>query len=211
MPAASSLPRPLELFSARAAISRARAFYADVKGRLQSLGRPGEHMKVLPRAFVVVGDTAEEAREKRMRLDGLVHYDSAIASLSIMLGHDVSRFDPDGPLPSIPDSNASKSGRERIVELVQREKLRQNPQRKSRSNAAGKPLLSRTDRAFGTIGRTRIHDALSNVGGQGWNRTADTRIFSPLLYRLSYLPTDASCAELPLLPILDAACNRSPL
>ena len=27
-----------------------------------------------------------------------------------------------------------------------------------------------------------------NVGGQGWNRTTDTRIFSPLLYRLSYLP-----------------------
>ncbi len=24
-------------------------------------------------------------------------------------------------------------------------------------------------------------------GGQRWNRTTDTRIFSPLLYRLSYL------------------------
>ena len=24
-------------------------------------------------------------------------------------------------------------------------------------------------------------------GGQNWNRTSDTRIFSPLLYRLSYL------------------------
>ena len=27
------------------------------------------------------------------------------------------------------------------------------------------------------------------VGGQGRNRTADTRIFSPLLYQLSYLAT----------------------
>ena len=27
----------------------------------------------------------------------------------------------------------------------------------------------------------------SNIGGQGQNRTADTGIFSPLLYRLSYL------------------------
>ena len=26
-----------------------------------------------------------------------------------------------------------------------------------------------------------------NIGGQGKNRTADTRIFSPLLYQLSYL------------------------
>jgi hypothetical protein len=28
---------------------------------------------------------------------------------------------------------------------------------------------------------------LLEVGAQGWNRTTDTRIFSPLLYRLSYL------------------------
>ena len=28
-------------------------------------------------------------------------------------------------------------------------------------------------------------------GGQGRNRTADTRIFSPLLYRLSYLAAGA--------------------
>ena len=26
------------------------------------------------------------------------------------------------------------------------------------------------------------------IGGQGRNRTVDTRIFSPVLYRLSYLP-----------------------
>ena len=33
------------------------------------------------------------------------------------------------------------------------------------------------------------HDPLleSYYGGQGRNRTADTRIFSPLLYQLSYL------------------------
>ena len=29
---------------------------------------------------------------------------------------------------------------------------------------------------------------LEENGGQGRNRTADTRIFSPVLYRLSYLP-----------------------
>jgi alkanesulfonate monooxygenase SsuD/methylene tetrahydromethanopterin reductase-like flavin-dependent oxidoreductase (luciferase family) len=43
--------------------------------------------------------------------------------LSIALGHDASRFDPDGPLPEIPESNASKSGRQRAIELAQREKL----------------------------------------------------------------------------------------
>jgi FMN-dependent oxidoreductase (nitrilotriacetate monooxygenase family) len=111
------------IFGAGGTIAMARAFYADVKGRMEALGRPRDHLKVLPGAFVVVGETVEEARDKRMRLDGLVHYDSAIASLSVMLGHDASGFDPDGPLPPIPESNASKSGRERIVELARREKL----------------------------------------------------------------------------------------
>ena len=111
------------IFGAGSNIANARAFYADVKGRMEKLGRDPDHLKVLPGAFVVVGDSVAEAREKRARLDSLVHYDSAIASLSIALGHDASRFDPDGPLPAIPESNASKSGRERIVELAQREKL----------------------------------------------------------------------------------------
>ncbi len=37
------------------------------------------------------------------------------------------------------------------------------------------------------------------VGGQGVNRTLDTKIFSLLLYRLSYLPTESK--EPTLLPI----------
>jgi alkanesulfonate monooxygenase SsuD/methylene tetrahydromethanopterin reductase-like flavin-dependent oxidoreductase (luciferase family) len=52
-----------------------------------------------------------------------VHYDSAIASLSIALGHDARQFDPDAPLPEIPESNASKSGRERAIALAKRENL----------------------------------------------------------------------------------------
>ena len=61
--------------------------------------------------------------ESAALLDSFVHYDSAIASLSIALGHDASGFDPDGPLPEIPDTIASKSGRERTIELVRRENL----------------------------------------------------------------------------------------
>src|SRR5215470_4011958 len=111
------------IFAAGGNLAYARAFYADVKGRMEKLGRPRDHLKVLPGAFVVVGKTADEALEKRARLDSLVHYDSAIASLSIALGHDASGFDPDGPLPEIPESNSSQSGRERVVELAKREHL----------------------------------------------------------------------------------------
>lgn len=111
------------IFAPASNIARARTFYSDVKGRMAKLGRDRDHLKVLPGAFVIVGETAAEARQKRARLDSLVHYDSAIASLSIALGNDASRYDPDSPLPAIPESNASKSARERIVELARQENL----------------------------------------------------------------------------------------
>jgi alkanesulfonate monooxygenase SsuD/methylene tetrahydromethanopterin reductase-like flavin-dependent oxidoreductase (luciferase family) len=78
----------------------------------------------LPACFVIVGDSVEEARAKRAKLDSLVDYANAIASLSIAPGHDASKFDPDRPLPNnIPESNASKSGRQRAIELAKRENL----------------------------------------------------------------------------------------
>jgi alkanesulfonate monooxygenase len=111
------------VFTAQVNREVGRQFYADVKGRMQKLGRAPEHMKIMPACFVVVGDTVEEARAKRAKLDSLVHYANAIGSLSIALGHDASKFDPDGPLPDIPESNASKSGRQRAIDLARKENL----------------------------------------------------------------------------------------
>jgi FMN-dependent oxidoreductase (nitrilotriacetate monooxygenase family) len=111
------------IFASGGNLSDAKRFYADVKGRMEKLGRPRGHLKILPGALAVVGETAAEARQKRARLDSLVHPDSGLASLSIALGHDASSFDLDGPLPEIPESNASKSGRERIIERARRENL----------------------------------------------------------------------------------------
>jgi alkanesulfonate monooxygenase len=112
------------VFTPPANIAAGREFYADVKGRMHKAGRAREHMKIMPACFVVVGDSIEEARAKRAKLDSLVYYDNAIASLSIALGHDASRFDPDKPLPTdIPESNASKSARQRVVEMAEREGL----------------------------------------------------------------------------------------
>jgi len=111
------------VFTAQSNLEAGRSFYADVKGRMKKVGRDPDHMKILPGCMIYVGDSLDEAREKRAKLDSLVHYDSAIAALSIALGHDASKFDPDAPLPDIPESNASKSGRERAIELARRERM----------------------------------------------------------------------------------------
>jgi alkanesulfonate monooxygenase len=111
------------IFGASSTLAAGQRFYADVKGRMRKLGRDPDHLKILPGAFVVVGDTIVEAQEKRALLDSLVHYDSGIASLSSALGLDATTFDPDGPLPEIPETNASRSARERTIELARRENL----------------------------------------------------------------------------------------
>jgi alkanesulfonate monooxygenase len=111
------------VFAAAATIGDGQRYYADVKGRMKALGRNPDHMKILPGCFVVVGDTLEDAKAKRAKLDSLVHYDSAIGSLSSMIGVDARTFDPDGPLPEIPETEGSKSGRDRAIALARRENL----------------------------------------------------------------------------------------
>jgi FMN-dependent oxidoreductase (nitrilotriacetate monooxygenase family) len=112
------------VFTAQNSLEDGRRFYADVKGRMDKLGRNREHLKILPGALVVVGDSIEEAKAIRAKLDSLVHDESAIASLSIALGYDASKFDPDAPLPDdIPETNASRSARERAISLAKKEGL----------------------------------------------------------------------------------------
>jgi FMN-dependent oxidoreductase (nitrilotriacetate monooxygenase family) len=108
------------VFTAQSTLDAGRKFYADVKGRTEKAGRNPDHLKILPAVMVLVGDSVQEAQDRRALLDSLVHYDSGIASLSIALGHDASTFDPDGPLPDIPESNASKTSRQNVIDLAGR-------------------------------------------------------------------------------------------
>src|ERR1700723_1509064 len=111
------------IFAAGGSLAEGKRFYADVKSRMKSLGRSPELLKVLPGALVIVGETVDEARKKKALLDSLVPPATGLASLWIALGGDATNFDLDGPLPEIPESNASKSGRERVIARARRDNL----------------------------------------------------------------------------------------
>ncbi len=111
------------VFAGPNALDDGRAYYADVKRRAVAAGRDPAHLKILPGAFVVVGDSLDEAREKKATLDGLVHPDSGIATLSVLLGADVSGFPLDQPLPPLPPTNASQSSREKLTAMAERDGL----------------------------------------------------------------------------------------
>ena len=111
------------IFGSSRSIEDARRFYADIKARMQAIGRAPEQLKVLPAAMVIVGRTRDEALKKKARLDSLVHPDSGVPNLSMRLGVDASTFDLDAPLPDIPQSNASQSSRDALVALAKRDHL----------------------------------------------------------------------------------------
>ncbi|SMR45246.1 unnamed protein product [Zymoseptoria tritici ST99CH_3D1] len=102
----------------------AKVLYADIKARVKAAGRNPDHLKLLPAAMIIIGDSVEEAQARRLKLDSLVHYDSAIASLSINLGTDASKLNPDGPLPDdLPATNASHTARQSVEKLAKEEGL----------------------------------------------------------------------------------------
>jgi FMN-dependent oxidoreductase (nitrilotriacetate monooxygenase family) len=111
------------IFAAGGPIADARAYYADIKSRAAKAGRDPALIKILPGALVTVAETDDAAREKRALLDRLVHPDSGMGALSIALGVDARGFDLDAPLPDIPETNQSQSGRQRVLERARRDKL----------------------------------------------------------------------------------------
>ncbi|WP_431283645.1 LLM class flavin-dependent oxidoreductase [Humitalea sp. 24SJ18S-53] len=111
------------VFAAGGPIADAQAFYADVKRRAARAGRDPDGIKIMPGCLVVVGETLDEARAKRALLDSLVHEDSAMGSLTVALGVDARQFDPDGPLPEIPETEGGKSGRARAIAMAKRDNL----------------------------------------------------------------------------------------
>jgi alkanesulfonate monooxygenase SsuD/methylene tetrahydromethanopterin reductase-like flavin-dependent oxidoreductase (luciferase family) len=135
-----------------------------VKARAERAGRNPDHIKILPGVMVVVGDTVDEARAKRAHLDSLVHYDSAVASLSIALGTDASKFDPDGPLPAISDTNQSKSALERVVAMAQRESLTVRQLAQRLGGYAGQTLVG-TPRSIAD----EMEEWLHSRGSDGFN------------------------------------------
>src|SRR5215470_15024698 len=56
------------VFTGGGSLADGQKLYADIKSRAEKVGRDPEHLKILPGAFVMVGDSVDEAKEKRALL-----------------------------------------------------------------------------------------------------------------------------------------------
>ncbi|MBU9684058.1 LLM class flavin-dependent oxidoreductase [Burkholderia gladioli] len=111
------------VFTAQQTLEEAQAFYRDLKERLAKFGRAGQALHVMPGVFPVIGRTEREAREKYEQLQQWIDTSGALSLLSDRLGHDVSRYPLDGPLPELPESDQLKSRAKLLTDLARRENL----------------------------------------------------------------------------------------
>lgn len=112
------------VFTSHPAMMSAVRFTADLKARVVAAGRPPHALKVLTAIQPIIADTGEEANAIATELDALIHPDLAIAMLGMQFGGiDLSGYDPDAPMPPMPETNASVGSRRRILEQAAREKL----------------------------------------------------------------------------------------
>jgi len=98
------------IFSRHSRPEAARAFYADVKGRLPRYGRHPDELKIIPATTFALGDTPEEAAERARQIRRQqVSPQTAILLLEQVWNRDLSAYDPDGPLPEVEPDVTSPS------------------------------------------------------------------------------------------------------
>jgi alkanesulfonate monooxygenase SsuD/methylene tetrahydromethanopterin reductase-like flavin-dependent oxidoreductase (luciferase family) len=81
-------------------------------------GRNPDHLKILPGLAVTVGRTREEAEAKQHELDELLHPDVGLSLLSTRIGHDLTGFPFDGPLPPLPENKVISSRSDIAIEMA---------------------------------------------------------------------------------------------
>ena len=115
------------VFTAHMEKSTAQAFYADLKARVATCGRPASGTLVLPGISPVIAGTEAEARRLARELDDLTDPEVGRKRLSGRFGgHDFSHLPLDKPLrpedfPRPDEVQAARSRTEVIIGLVRRE------------------------------------------------------------------------------------------
>ncbi|UHC19692.1 LLM class flavin-dependent oxidoreductase [Methylobacterium currus] len=111
------------VFTAQASLTEAQAFYRSLKQRVAGFGRDPNSVAVMPGFLPVVGRSLKEASERLSELDRWTPIESAMPLLEERIGHSLSGYDLDGPLPDLPISDQLRSRAELLTELARREGL----------------------------------------------------------------------------------------
>ena len=91
-----------------------QAFYADIKTRMDRLGRRPEDCAIMPQITVVVGETEAIARERADFLESLIDPELQLAASSSALGVDLANLKPDANLEEARGTQGMQGSLDRV-------------------------------------------------------------------------------------------------
>ncbi len=101
----------------------AKAAYVRLKGRLASYGREPDQLAILPGVMPIIGNTDVEARAHLDKLQSFISPTNMLTLVSHSIGHDISKYALDGPVPDLPPSNNSQTFSRTLLEMARRENM----------------------------------------------------------------------------------------
>ena len=102
----------------------AKAAYVSLKQRVVKHGRAAHEVPILPGVMPIIGETDEQAREQLARLQSWLTPTNALALVSQRIGHDISGYPLDGPVPDFPEKTERGQAFSRVLlDMARREKM----------------------------------------------------------------------------------------
>ena len=101
----------------------AKAAYDSLKQRVIKHARPPEAVPILPGVMPIIGETDEAAKEQLARLQSWLSSTNALTLVSARLGHDISGYPLDAPVPDFPQTDRGQAFSKALFEMARREKM----------------------------------------------------------------------------------------
>ena len=102
----------------------AKAAYDSLKSRVVKHGRAPGDLVLLPGVMPIIGRSDAEAKEQLAKLQSWLSSTNALTLVSQRIGHDISGYPLDGPVPDIaPSTTGHQTFSQTILELARREKM----------------------------------------------------------------------------------------
>jgi FMN-dependent oxidoreductase (nitrilotriacetate monooxygenase family) len=101
----------------------AKSAYDGLKQRVIRHDRAPEDLAILPGVMPIIGESESEAKEQLAKLQGWLTPTNALTLVSQRIGHDISGYPLDGPVPDFPQTNRGQAFSRALLDMARRERM----------------------------------------------------------------------------------------
>src|SRR6266446_4366067 len=141
----------------------AKAAYDGLKQRVVKHGRSPSDLPILPGVMPIVGETDEQAKEQLTRLQSWLTPTNALTLVSQRIGHDISGYPLDGPVPDFPaHTERGQAFSKALLDMARREKMTLRDLYNVTAAARGHWVIYGTPRRIADILESWFTDAMAD-------------------------------------------------